>query len=103
MVCFAAGMLYAAEAAPALTAAGSVKSVDAEGGKVVVAVKAAGAEEATDMTFLVTEDTKIRAGRDTKTIKDLAAGTRVTVVYKKGTDDAGTLTAVQIYIMTEEK
>jgi hypothetical protein len=97
MACFAAHLLFAADEEP-LRAMGTIKSVDAEGGKVVVTVQAEGAEKGADMTFLVTKDTQITIVREAKTIKNLAAGSRVLVLYTKGTDAAGTLTATMIHV-----
>ena len=61
---------------------GTLKSVDAKGGKIVVTVRARRGQEATETTFLVDKDTTVRIGREEKTLADLAEGARVVISYK---------------------
>lgn len=78
---------------------GQVKSVDAAGGKIVVAVRAGmGRDAATkDTTFLVDKDTTIRINREKKTLADLKAEQRVSVTFKT-VEGGGEATAVLISV-----
>jgi Cu/Ag efflux protein CusF len=68
---------------------GVVKSVNVEGKTLVVTA-------ARDLTFTVTDKTKILLGDKEKTLADIKAGDKVTVVY----DNAGeTRTATKITIL----
>ena len=76
-------------------AMGKVKSVDVDAKKVVVTT--ARGKETKEMTFATDDATKVYAGRDQKTLADVAAGSNVTVEYKEG-KDGGEATAVTIRI-----
>ena len=105
MACFAVQALFAAEEGERMQGAmGTIKSIDVEGGKIVVAVtRMAGAETAKDVTFLVTKDTKIMIARQEKTLKDLAVGNRVEMGFRKAAEEGGTPTAVVIAVIPERK
>ena len=101
VLCFVAGMLVAAEPGAKtekpkpLMANGVVKSYD-DGTKVlVVTVKHEKEGVAMDMSFTLTDDTKITAGKEAKGVDALTEGVKVQVAYKK---DGDTLTAVAIQI-----
>ncbi len=80
LVCVAAGVLWADYD----QANGQIKSIDAAGGKIVVAVRMGMARDAEtkDTTFLVDKDTTIRINREKKTLADLKEGNRVSVTFK---------------------
>ncbi len=75
------------------TKTGVVRSVDAAGKKIVVMV-------ARELTFTVTEKTKIRRGDDAKTLDDIKVGGKVAVEY---TREGETRTAKTIAILAEEE
>lgn len=77
---------------------GTVKSVDAAGGKIVVTVRQGRGGETTEKTFLVGDDTKVRIGGEDKTLADLAAGARVTIFFKAAAEKDGTPTATTISV-----
>ena len=79
LVCFAAGSLYAGYD----QAFGEIKSIDVDGGKLVMAVRAGRDEEPKDVTYLIDKETTVRIGREKKSLADLKAGTRASVVYKE--------------------
>ena len=75
------------------TKTGVVRSVDVAGKKIVVMV-------ARELTFTLTESTKIRRGDDAKKLDDIKVGDKVAVEYTR-TDE--TRTAKTIAILAEEK
>ena len=77
---------------------GTLKSVDADAGKIVVAVRTRRGEEPTDKTFLVDKDTTVRIGREEKTLADLAEGARVVISYKTPEKKDGDPTVVSIMV-----
>ncbi len=80
-------------------AMGQVKSIDAAGGKIVVAVRMGMGRdaEAKDTTFLVDKDTTIRINREKKALADLKAEQRVSVTFKVA-EGGGDATAVLITV-----
>lgn len=97
LACLAAGALYAAYN----QAMGQIKSVDVDGGKLVVSVRAARGEEPKDVTFLIDKETTVRSGQEQKTLKDLAAEARVTVFYKEAAKGGEPGTALLISVMPQ--
>ncbi len=95
LACLASGQVYAAYD----QAFGEIKSVDAAAGKIVVAVRAGRDAEPKETTFLVDKDTTIRVNREVKALADLAAGKRVTVVFKEAAKEGDPGTAVLISVM----
>ena len=83
LVCLAAGSLYAGYD----QAMGEVKSIDADAGKLVVAVRMGRDEAAKDVTYAIDKDTSVRVGREKKTLADVTVGKRVSVVYKEAEGD----------------
>lgn len=75
------------------TKTGVVRSVDVAGKKVVVMV-------ARELTFTVTENTKIRRGDDAKKLDDIKVGDKVAVEY---TREGETRTAKTIAILPKEE
>lgn len=84
----------AREAGP--RAMGQVKSVDVEGGKIVVAVRQRGQREATETTFKITKETKVLFEQEEKTLADLAAGKNVMISYKAAAEEGGEAVALTI-------
>ena len=80
---------------------GKIKSVDAAAKKMVITTRKRGKKETVEMTFLVDEDTKIRVGRDEKTLEDLAEGNNVTVEYKEAKEGEDA-TAVNVRARTAQ-
>ena len=73
--------VYAEEGKPATqTKTGTVKKVDLEGKKIVVMVLR-------ELTFAVTNDTKIVQGDEAKTLADIKVGDKVTVEYSLASPD----------------
>jgi len=83
-------------------AVGKVKSVDVAGGRIVVTVGGGRGQAAADKTFLVNDQTKVRVGRDEKTLADVAADSRVIITYKPGEKD-GEGTAISIQVQGERR
>ena len=77
------------------TKVGVVKNVDVEGKKIVVMV-------ARELTFTVTENTKIRRGDAAKKLSDINAGTNVKVEYTR-TGDKRIATNIAILSDDEKK
>lgn len=99
LVCLAAGALYAGYD----QAMGQIKSIDVDGGRLVLSVRTGRDTPATDTTFLVDKDTTVKIGREKKTLKDLAEGNRCTVVYKEADKADGNATALLISVMGERR
>ena len=95
-VCFATGVALAADKATAKSegpvAKGKVVSVDKDGKNIVVTVDGA------DVTFAVNADTKVKQGKEEKTLGDVKAGGAVVVSYKEAD---GAKTALVIRIQAE--
>ena len=70
-----------------------VKNVDVEGKKIVVMV-------ARELTFTVTENTKIRRGGSAKRLSDINAGTNVKIEY---TREGDVRTATNIVILSDDE
>ena len=75
------------------TKVGVVKNVDVEGKKIVVMV-------ARELTFTVTENTKIRRGGSAKRLSDINAGTNVKIEY---TREGDVRTATNIVILSDDE
>ena len=94
-VCLASGTVYAAYD----QAFGEVKSIDVDGGKLVVAVRAGRDAEPKEVTYKVDKDTTVRINREKKTLADLTAGKRVTVVFKEAENEGDAPLALLISVM----
>ena len=97
LVCVASGVLWADYD----QANGQIKSIDAAGGKIVVAVRMGMARDAEtkDTTFLVDKDTTIRINREKKTLADLKEGNRVSVTFKVAEGGDGTAVLITVFQM----
>ena len=86
----AAGSVYAAYD----QAMGTIKSIDAAAGTLVVSVRANRNDEPKDTTFKVDKEAGILINREKKTLADLTVGANVTVVFKEGEPATGVLISV---------
>jgi len=93
-VCLAAGALYADYD----QAFGQIKSVDVDAGKLVVAVRVARGQDPKEVTYLVDKDTTVRINREKKTLADLKAGKRASIVFKEAEKEGELAKALLITI-----
>ncbi|HUW55693.1 MAG TPA: hypothetical protein VMZ92_03595 [Planctomycetota bacterium] len=82
-VCLAAGLVYAGYD----QAMGEIKSIDVDGGKLVIAVRAGRDAQPKDTTYAIDKETSVRIGREKKSLADLTVGKRASVVYKEAEGD----------------
>jgi hypothetical protein len=94
LVCLTAGAAYAGYD----QARGEIKSIDVDGGRLVLAVRTGRDTPAKDVTYIINDDTSVQINREKKTLKDLAEGTRANVVFREAEKDGGEPTALLITV-----
>jgi len=67
-------------------AMGQVKSIDVDGGKVVVAMRKRGQKEPEEKTFVINAETEVRVGWEKKTLGDVKADANVMIRYKEAAE-----------------
>ena len=99
LLCLTAGLLYAAYA----QAFGEIKSIDLDGGRLVVSVRTGRDTPEKEVTYLIDKDTTVNIGREKKALSDLTEGKRITIVYKEAEKKGGLSTALLINVRGERR
>ncbi len=99
LLCLTVGLLYADYA----SSYGTIKSIDLDGGRLVVAVRTGRDTPAKEVTYLIDKETTVNIGRTKKTLADLAEGKRVSIFYKEAEKKDGTPTALLITVRGERR
>ena len=94
LVCLTAGSLWADYD----QTRGTIKSVDVDGGKLVLSVRTGRDTPAKDVTYLIDKETTVKIGRENKTLKDLEKGKMASVVYKEAEKEGDPAQALLITV-----